>query len=238
MSQVIANSVITKAITESLKAQREHNEMLVERFAQALKEVNGDIMPTVDVDGRLHAPLDGYQSECGHVFRKGQYIPMKTNQYSGTERLKVRVRGEQFINSLKADDAFSDNIGTTWVDNKGVLTCNLYIHGVAHGFTKVVEQAVELVQSSYHIEVKDNTLDGKVAVKGTIIGFWQKHSEYGVQEGFNVTLDADGAVYSGTLPKALWESKEGDEVEFTATFSEGSKYFKRPSKAKILESVS
>lgn len=236
MSQVIANTVILNAITESFKSQREHNERLVEQFTKLLMEANGNIEPTVDVDGRLHAPLDGYQSECGHVFRKGQYIPMKTDQYSGTERLKVRVRGEQFINSLKADDAFSDNLGSTWIDANSVMTCNLYISGIAHGFTKSVEEAVKRVQDSYNIEIKEHTLDGKVAVTGKVIGFWQKHSEYGVQEGFNVTLDNDGATYSGTLPKALWESKEGDTVSFTANFSEGSKYFKRPSKAKILAS--
>lgn len=230
----LPTSLIKTAIAESFKAQQEFNEEMLDRYTEELRKVNGDLEPTVDCDGRLHAPADGYQSEDGHVFRKGQYIPTKTEYYKGSEGVKVRVKGQVFISALKQDPEFSDSLGKQWVDSLGVLTCNLYLRGVASGFSSTVEEVVSQVQDSYHVEVKEHTLDGKVAVTGTVVGFWQKHSDYGIQQGFNVTIDNDGATYSGTLPKALYDAEEGDTVSFIATFSEGSKSFKRPSKAKVL----
>lgn len=231
-------SVIAAAITASFAAQTAANDAKMEQFKAELKQLNEGIAPTIDCNGRLHAPINGYQCVGGHVFTKGQFIPTEDNEYEDAVRIKLRVKGESFINDLKAadDNAISDRVGASWVGVDGVVCANLYLE-VARNEEQLVEDAVTLVQESYGIKVIEHNQDGKAVVSGEIIGFWSKQSEYGVQEGFTVRLD-DGSVYKGTLPKSAYDSQEGDIITFTANFTKGSPYFKRPSKAKFVSKQS
>lgn len=225
-------SIIVTAINTSFAAQRATNDAKLERFSAELKLLNEGIAPTVDCNGRLHAPLNGYQCEGGHVFTKGQFIPVTYDEYDDSTRLKVRIKGEAFISAIRASgEPLATNVGASWVGVDGTECANLYIE-VARGEEKIVEDAIEAVQASYGVTIIEHAQDGKQAVTGEILGFWSKQSEYGVQEGFTVRL-ADGSVYKGTLPKTAYDGKTGDSITFTANFIKGSPYFKRPSKAKI-----
>ena len=46
-------------------------------------------------------------TEGGHVFTKGQFIPSEDNEYKGSDRIKVRVKGKEFLEDLKKFSAFS-----------------------------------------------------------------------------------------------------------------------------------
>ena len=223
---------INTAITASFAAQVAEQEALFARFAAELKELNG-IEPTVDCNGRLHAPCNGYVCVNEHVFMKGQFIPTNDEGYDEVSSLKLRVKGEQFINDLKTTDCerVKGRTGSSWVDTDGVLCANLYLE-VARNNESMVMEAVAAAQESYGIKVFEHVQDGKVEVTGTILGFWSKQSEYGVQQGFTVRL-TDGSVYKGTLPKNLYNALEGDTITFVGNFIKGSPYFKRPSKAKV-----
>lgn len=231
MSKSSCVTFITHAVNASMEAQAERNEAKVRAYALALELLNGDMPVTIDANGRLHAPCSGYQSECGHVYNKGQFIPVEGSEYQGTERNKVRVSGKDFIAALQADAELSRSLGTTWVNNNGTLQANLYLE-IAKGEEELVLAVVRDIESNYTQEVAEHTLDGKVAVTGEVVGLWTRQSEYGTQFGFTVMVES-GAVYKGTLPKSAADADEGDTITFTATFTEGSAYFKRPSKAKL-----
>ena len=228
-------ATIAAAISESFSAQTAANDALFARFKAELQELNDGLAPTVDCNGRLHAPINGYTCIEGHVFTKGQFIPTDDKGYDDIANLKLRVKGQQFINDLKSTDckSVSGCTGSSWVGVDGVECANLYLE-VARGNEGIVEAAVKLVQDSYGIEVIEHVQDGKVAVTGSIVGFWSKESEYGVQQGFTVRL-TDGSVYKGTLPKSLYNAVEGDCITFTGNFVAGSPYFKRPSKASVVK---
>ena len=230
MSKSLSVSLISHALTAVFADQAARNENKIKAFAIALEQLNGNMPAIVDANGRLHAPCSGYQSECGHVYEKGQFIPVKTDLYQGSERNKIRVTGDDFIAALQADDELSRSLGTTWLNNNGVKQANLYLD-IAKGEEELVIAVIRDVEGSYSVTAIEHTLEGKVSVSGQIVGLWQRQSEYGVQFGMTVQLE-DGAVYKGTLPKAVADADEGDNITFTATFTEGSAYFKRPSKAK------
>lgn len=233
MSKSLSVTLITAAVAAAKADQVTRNEGKIKAFAIALELLNGDMPATVDAQGRLHAPCSGYQSECGHVYEKGQFIPVNVDEYQGTERNKFRVSGKNFIAALEADAELTKSVGTTWFNNDGVLQANLYLD-IAKGEEALVTAVVRDVESSYSFEVIDHTLDGKAEVCGEVVKLWQRTSEYGVQEGFTVKL-ASGEVYQGTLPKTAYDAKLGDSIAFTATFTQGSPYFKRPSKATVIK---
>ena len=235
MSKSPCVTFISHAANASMKAQAERNSAKVLAYALALELLNGDIPVTVDGNGRLHAPCSGYESECGHVYEKGQFIPVEGSEYQGTDRNKIRVSGKDFIADLQADAELKNSLGATWVNNDGTQQANLYLD-IAKGEEELVIAVVRDIESKYTKEVAAHTLDGKEVVSGTIMGFWSRQSEYGVQSGFTVMLDS-GAVYKGTLPKTASDADDGDSITFTATFAEGSAYFKRPSKAKVAKGV-
>ena len=233
MSNSLSVSLISHALVAVKADQAKRNAEKVKAFAIALELLNGDMPATVDAQGRLHAPCSGYQSECGHVYEKGQFIPVHVDEYQGTERNKFRVTGDDFIAALQADDELSSSVGTTWLNNDGVKQANLYLE-VAKGEEQLVTAVVRDVEGSYGFTVVEHMLDGKDSVQGTIVSLWQRSSEYGVQNGMTVQLD-DGAIYQGTLPKTAGDADKGDGIVFSATFTKGSAYFKRPSKAMLVK---
>ena len=226
-------ALISQAVNNSYAAQDAANKARWTKFCDALKDNNKGLIPTVVSNGRLHSPVNGYVGVDGHIYLQGQFIPHDDTDYEGSERLKVRVKSAEFIAALRGSEEsmLSDGVGTTWYDANGIVCANLYLE-VGKGEADAVIEAVKAVQSGYSVEKVENTLAGKQAVLGVIVELWQKTSEYGVQEGFTMQM-ADGAVYKGTLPKAVHEAKEGDIITFVATFTKGSPYFKRPSKAAI-----
>lgn len=233
MSKSLCVTLITSAVAAAKADQVTRNESKIKAFAIALELLNGDMPATVDAQGRLHAPCSGYQSECGHVYEKGQFIPVHVDEYQGTERNKFRVSGKDFIAALEADAELTKSVGTTWFNNDGVLQANLYLD-IAKGEEALVTAVVRDVESSYSFEIVAHALDGKAEANGEVIKLWQRASEYGVQEGFTVML-ASGEVYQGTLPKSAYDAKLGDTIAFTATFTQGSPYFKRPNKATVIK---
>lgn len=232
MSDLLCVTLISLDVEASMERQAHNSELKMAEFTTALAAANGEVIPTIDDKGRLHAPHSGYVSSDGHIFDKGQYIPTLVDEYRGRESLKVKVKGEDFINALQADAELSKGLGKTWFDNDGIMFANLYLDAAASE-SKSVIAVVRKVEASYPVTAVRHTLDGKQVVTGTVISLWSKQSEWGVQHGFNVRL-ADGSVYQGTLPKTVHDASEGDTITFSATFDVDSPYFKRPSKAKLV----
>lgn len=228
-------ALISQAVNNSYASQTAANEARWTKFCAALKDNNKGLIPVVDANGRLHAPVSGYAGVDGHIYLQGQFIPHDDTDYEGGERIKIKVEGVDFITALREseDTTLSGSIGTTWHNTDGVLVANLYLE-VAKGQADAVFAAVSEVQSSYTVVKVSHSLEGKQAVLGVIVGLWQKTSEYGIQEGFTMQT-AEGAVYKGTLPKSVYNASEGDVITFVANFTEGSPYFKRPSKAALYE---
>lgn len=227
--------VIAEAVNASFQSQVEANQARWLKFCEALKNNNDGLTPNVDANNRLHSPVNGYAGIGGHIYLKGQFIPHSDTDYEGVERLKIKIQGVDFINALREneDKAIAGCVGSTWHNIDGVLCANLYLE-IASGQADMVCEAVERVQSSYKVVKVGHALDGKKALLGVVIDLWQKSSEYGVQEGFTVQT-AEGAIYKGTLPKSIYSAVKGDIVTFVANFTEGSPYFKRPSKAALFE---
>lgn len=86
-------------------------------------------------------------------------------------------------------------------------------------------------------------VEGKIEIVGKVIGLGTKEypGRYGTDYRDVMTvLDDRGFKVWGTKPQALWGSKRGDRIRFTATVSVSDKdetfgFFKRPSKASLID---
>lgn len=83
-------------------------------------------------------------------------------------------------------------------------------------------------------------IEGKIEITGKIIGLGSKEYGYGESRLVMTVLDDRGFKVWGTKPSALYGTERGDRVRFIATVeaardSENFGFFKRPSKATVLE---
>lgn len=196
---------------------------------------------TVDVNGRLHAPYDGYQVNA-KSYHKGEFIDMETNDdifsEKGTFKGKVKINVDDFDTIATIIDSRSygeASKGKSWNEN-GVEVCYIYLIVTFKSVISIIEKVVKNT-----IEEKEPVFveDGKqtIVVKLVKIETNYFHNKYYTSSQNVATfVTEDGAIVKGTLPKSVEDAEEGSIIEFTATFTKKQfcSIYKRPSKAKII----
>lgn len=93
-----------KVVVEKINS--DYQKRVIELFSDL------DIKPTVDVNGRYHAPIDGYVWIDNNIYLGGQYLPFDEENNAQTYTLKIKINTklkEQF------DAIFGYNeIGKVW----------------------------------------------------------------------------------------------------------------------------
>jgi hypothetical protein len=79
---------------------------------------------------------------------------------------------------------------------------------------------------------------GRQTIKGVVVKTKTVESQFGVN--FKMVVKGDGFMVYGSIPSSILSVEAGDTVQFTATFEQSKDdqtfgFFKRPSKAEILE---
>lgn len=249
-------SKIITLLEEAFEVQKQKSNDRRNRIEKAWKESNSDIPPTLDSQGRYHAPVDGFRYMIpdsvfdykvdveGRIFGAGEYLPVpltsdddffggfnKFYDESYKEKVKAQV---SLINEVKALDGkfgFEVEHGKTWEDG-GEEYAYAYIKGIRSMVKAAVVAFEECSKKAEEVEVY---VSGKQTVKGQVIFTKITNSEfYGISRKMLVKT-AEGAKLWGTLPSAVEIDYRG-EIQFTATFEPGQNgmsYFKRPSKVSI-----
>lgn len=229
------NNVLS-ALTASFDA---FNASYAKRYTDYIEENYKGV--TVDVDGRLHAPYDGYERN-GKYYRKGEFVEMNLDDsdlpIKGRFKGKVKINHDLFegIKDLITNNGYGEcSCGKTW-DQDGQNVCYLYFDV----FFKSVISIIKKEASFNAVKEEPVFLDeGKLTVTAKLVKVETNvfHNKYNTSVREVATFVTDnGAILKGTLPKALEDVEMGTMVEFTATF-ERSKFcnvYKRPSKVKII----
>lgn len=229
--------VVNAYVVKAVRVSRARNE----RFERALARDNDDMPPTVDCNGRLHAPVDGYMYD-DVAYRAGEYLH---NPYydSGVFRANrsmpsVRVRGnvsdfEAIRDALKAYAEVSH--GTVW----GEGDCYFYVKTTRKSLINAIESfSAPKVRKVRDTSEKGVAPVGKAMVQGKIVMYKNVRNAYGITTKCMIVLD-NGATVWGTIAKAITDAAIGSMVEFTATFEQARDdathaFFKRPSKARVI----
>jgi hypothetical protein len=231
-----------------------------ERIEAAFSESNHGMTPTRDVNGRYHAPCDGYvlpnahrndynRDYDGHCFGKGEFLPIPLSnddkffgssssfdpsKYEYKRKVKATV---EVINELK-NCGFPLDVshGKTW-EQGGVAVAYCYLSGL---WKELVDEAVkvleESLQNSLPKEPEVYMEEGRHTVTG-VITFCQTKIDpmYGVLEKMMVTTSEGHKLY-GTRPSSVAESNVGKTITFTATFKKGKNgmsFYSRPAKVQL-----
>lgn len=91
------------------------------RIAKAIVD-NNDVEPTVDSNGRLHAPCDNYFWINEQTYLGGQFLPEDENYFGRGETIKFKIAVSLFE---KFNALIPGSIGKTWNQN-GVEVCYFY----------------------------------------------------------------------------------------------------------------
>lgn len=211
------------------------------RFTDYIEEHYKDV--TVDINGRLHAPYDGYTVNAKH-YRKGEFIDMEINDgdlpvkdyFKG--KIKILVKDFDIIKEIIEKRSYGYcKKGQSWTDTNGNEICYLYLEVFFKSHISIVEDAVKNSIPETKIVFVE---EGKHSIVAKLIKietkFYQITNNLANTSFVGVFVTEAGAIVRGTLAKAIENAEIGDLVEFTATFENKTScsVFKRPSKARII----
>lgn len=222
---------------------------------EQLSDANQDILPNVDCDGRLHAPVHGYLGGdfTDVVYGKGQYIPMPESdnddsffglpKASKKYEMRLSVHSELLTALREVDelDGISLSVGKSFT-KQGKDTSYVYIKACTMGYLNIIKKFITSFDYAKSEEVTKGTApSGKTEITGTVVGITMQEGFYGSTFKMMVELENNATVY-GSIPSKIIDVEKGDKVSFTANFTQANDdtthaFFKRPSKAKIIERV-
>lgn len=230
---------------------------LRERVMKRAANANNGVPPKTGMDGRMHAPFDGYYWD-EKEYHGGSYLPLTPEMweelemakgsslnhgdYSGyTKSAKIKSTIEMFndvenLIGMLAQEGVRVPVeishGKTW----GNGDCYIYIKTKVKSILDAMEVYAEEARSEYLAEArksKGESPDGRLEVTGVVINL-----KYYI-EGSKMTVKLEnGSTVYGSLPSSIADCKKGDEIKFTATFERANgdsthSFYKRPSKASI-----
>lgn len=234
-------------IISAIKANETRFNEALKKDAKELAILNDYKEPIISSAG-LHAPYDGYIGLNENLYLAGQFIPRssKSESYANDIPLnntRIKIPVEVFdgltniLQTLATQDDFNVSLGSSWEEN-GLEVSYLYIYAHAP-YIKAIEEANTKIYEILHknkIEGKGEALDGRQAVRAKVLTVKTEYSHYyGASLKMLVELENKSTAY-GTVPKAIQDVQEGEEISFTATFEvsgndETHAFYSRPSKA-------
>lgn len=216
----------------------------------AFSELNDGMSPTIDCNGRFHAPCDGYSVpyDCyatGDLFNKGEFLPVPEDMYTEEYHKEFKEFGHKaklLMNSAMIAEWNSisglngiGQAGKSW-EKDGDTYCYLYV--TAH---KPLVVAMQDACEAYKKQEADKAKlskgvapVGRVTVTATILHVSQSMGLYGPSLKVLLELENKSTVY-GTLPSCIDidDAVKGAVMEFTATFEHANgdnthSFYKRP----------
>lgn len=124
-------AILADAVNATLVAQQKR----LDAIYNANIELHGDVQPTVDVDGRLHAPYDGYLWG-ENVYAGGSYLSPDDTKGKNITLFNVKILIDvRLSNDFQA--LLGGSMGGTWRNNKGVEVGYFYAQVSKAVFTTI-----------------------------------------------------------------------------------------------------
>ena len=213
---LIKNAVSAK--TDELRAA------YVARRAKAMAAMgdhNDGLQPTVDSNGRWHAPANGYMiantpdlanfvdGDELRPYAKGEFLPMPSNpenDFFGCNVIPVsrhkstfQIHGDfiKFIGESKHNKALEGlpldlSVGKVWRDHKGVDTAYLYVKSP---FKTVVTAAIDALKQGYKAPkatpITGKAPEGLQTVEGVVVNLRSYRNEYHNTVNHKLLLELD-----------------------------------------------
>jgi hypothetical protein len=240
-------SLIEQHRARSEAARRAHNT----RYLKIASDVNDGVEPTIDCNGRFHAPYDGYDFD-GHVYLAGQYLPFP--KYDEDEYYRQTYSFGNYVPKTRFTYVDAD-LASTLVrelnehleifhgkvfEGKTGQQCHLYV-------TTRYKDVIEVLDSEINKKVVEavdtrnipDLPEGKLTFVGKVLSIKNQESFYGIVTKILVEHEEGYKVW-GTLPRSINHVDRGETVSFSATITRSDKdpsfgFFSRPTKAKIVE---
>ena len=232
-----------------------------DRVSESAATANNDQAPTIDDNGRFHAPCDGY-SWLQEVYPAGAFPPFPPG-YSDSAPLDVAggatgkksrvVTTVSELPSIKNAIAHHATVtaGKTWSDG---VSCYVYIQSPRKGLhtaisawndSQVTQKVAEAAQKvAEPAKAKGTAPTGRQSVTGVVLAIKEvqgpSFSYYDCGLSYKLMIELpNGATVYGSRPGSLCDVEVGQTVEFTATFEQADgdethAFYKRPSKARIV----
>lgn len=224
-----------------------------ERVMSKSRTANNNLEPVLDVNGRFHAPVDGYSWIDGEIYSGGSYLPFEDLGFSdeyynpkdynklGYSNLMMPIEVYETLISYDRNNSFFQmkEKTKTWT-YLGHEFCAFKIKTGQTLLKMLNEYKTQLEQelkSKKPDENKGFAPEGRAKVKGKVVETYSQFGAYGCELKMLVKLENNSTVY-GTLPKSVDFNHRGD-IEFVATFKHSKdnthSYFKRPIVSKVGE---
>lgn len=250
---------IRERIASYINVVKSRNEAII----KGLSAANNGKEPTVDVNGRYHAPYHGYVLDdsiphySGAVFGAGEYLPVPEDEghdiifprevnysklvYMKRVKVKLQIIDElkSLLSEMKVEHVVSVTAGSSW-SNGDELWAYAYIRS---SVKTLITDIFNTLNLSSEVNKKDESevkvelyLEGKIEVTAKVMSVKFAETIYGITQKMYCKTD-EGHLISSTVPRAISDVQAGDTVSFSATFTKGTEGWssaKRPTKAKIV----
>ena len=236
---------------------------LQERVHERALTANQGLEPVVAIDGRLHAPCDGYKwwdsahgVEC--VYAGGQYLPVSDCLIDSNPSVNKRIPVPEVIyQQMEASGKFLDGYrfaGKAWIDKVSRVE-NRYLYFFGEGWYldtlqkiiyKVWDNASPEELGRLPEEVKPPKGEAPVGhsvVVGTVMKIKCQEGMYGSQLKMLMELENLATVW-GTAPSKMWKllddaDPRGHKFQFEADFSKAEgdgthSFFSSPKQVKLI----
>ena len=241
-------------LIETLKTRiAEHDERVraaIKRQRAAIEVFHDEMEPTLDADGRFHAPCDGYVYPVDiygetRTFAAGSYLPEFNFDEDGewippsgrtvlTETPRVKLPASVIVELAELLDGVPTSIknGKVWEANEP--TAYAYIYGSSKTLTHGIHDIVAQWSQEYYGEEKQRQIDtgelkpvieGRGPITGTVLGVKVEDDFYGRTYKMLIEDDRKFKLW-GTIPTAIWEAVNDlqdlvkQRVAFTATVAQ------------------
>jgi hypothetical protein len=227
-----------KFYTKEVEVRHENYAKLQARIQKAADEANGKhLEPTVDYEGRRHAPCDGYKFFTCHwagslsdleekIYAGGQYLPYENfdeGKFYGEMQFRHKLMGPATFWKEVEDSNYWLKRATAYEPSKIYQYNGFDVRNIWFFFTKwelghiipifntLLEQAEEEKPVLPPKPPKGIAPEGKQHIVGKILGWKEVYSQYGTVQKVLIELENYSTIW-GTFP-SISISEEGPNRE-------------------------
>lgn len=246
MSAININSTVEAFYLVIEESNSKDADKLRKLEEKALKE-NNNAKPTIDINGRLHAPCEGY-IWGSDIYHAGSYLSCEydtKHPQNNKTKFKTTVETANLLSStfkglLKA------SYGTSWNDS-GIEVCYCYIDGLTNTQLKnilALTQDLEAKTKSEIVSNRSTMTEGKQSLVVTVLSSFTRFNNYTDTHDLKLNVtDKNNACMTLSVTSKMWDLVESKidelfnkEISLNGTIKAlGDKSYQilRPSKIKI-----
>ncbi|WGH49528.1 hypothetical protein [Alishewanella phage vB_AspM_Slickus01] len=191
-----------KSLIVTLAGFVSDNNRRTAQLNEAAAKANNDLYPTIDVNGRSHAPCDGYEWD-GEVYNGGEYLSFDGGRSKSSAKAKVKV-----ATAIKEDISkvwSTVSFGKAWTA-KGVEVCYAYIEELTESQRVTLENSIV---TNRKVMMDEEAAIATGAKFGAVWKFNARKYAKALQYCFDALMSE---VSKDGIPHSAWDIKDGKFV--------------------------